>query len=53
MTLLSSLQTRVAKHAEYRRTVKELRRMPLDVALDLNIHPGDAEKIAKKSVYGR
>ncbi|SNR57465.1 hypothetical protein [Puniceibacterium sediminis] len=53
MNLLSSLQSRVAKRAEYRRTVKALRQMPLDVALDLEIHPGDAEKIAKQAVYGR
>ena len=50
--LLSSLRTRIAKHNEYRRTVHEIRNMPLDVALDLDIHRGDAERIAYKAVYG-
>lgn len=36
----------------YRRTVRELRQLPLDVALDLDIYPGDAEKIARRAVYG-
>ena len=40
------------KRARYQRTVTELRAMPLDVALDLDIYPGDAEKIAQKVVYG-
>ncbi len=53
MTLLSTLQSRIAKRAQYRRTVTELRRMPLDVALDLDIHQGDAERIAAAAVYGR
>ncbi len=41
-----------ARRARYNRTVAEIRQMPLDVALDLNIYPGDAEKIASKAVYG-
>ncbi|WP_186766660.1 hypothetical protein [Puniceibacterium confluentis] len=53
MTLLSNLQIRVAKHAEYRRTLRALRRLPLDVALDLDIHPGDAKSIAHQAIYGR
>lgn len=40
------------KRAAYHRTVRELRRMPLDVALDLDIFPGDAETIARRAVYG-
>jgi len=27
--------------------------MPLDVALDLDIHQDDAEKIAQRAIYGR
>ncbi len=42
----------INKAAAYRRTVREIRSMPLDVALDLGIHKGDAEKIARKAVYG-
>lgn len=40
------------KRAAYHRTVRELRRLPLDVALDLDIFPGDAEAIAHRAVYG-
>jgi uncharacterized protein YjiS (DUF1127 family) len=51
MKFLFDLQSRVARHAEYRRTVKELRSLPLDVALDLDIYPGDAKRIAAQAVY--
>jgi hypothetical protein len=50
---MSSLRNRLEKRAAYHRTVREIRAMPLDVALDLNIYPGDAEKIASRAVYGR
>lgn len=50
---MSSLRDRLQKRAAYNRTVREIRSMPLDVALDLNIYPGDAEKIAAKAIYGR
>ena len=52
MTLLNQLGTRARKRAEYRRTVAELRRMPIDVALDLDIDQGDASVIARQAVYG-
>ena len=51
--LMSSMRDRLEKRAAYHRTVRELRSMPLDVALDLDIYPGDAEKIAAQAVYGR
>jgi len=38
--------------AKYRRTVAELERMPLDVALDLGIYRQDAREIARRTVYG-
>ncbi|WP_417721746.1 hypothetical protein [Salipiger sp.] len=53
MTLLTTLRTRLARHARYRRTVRELLALPLDVALDLDIHQGDARRIAAAAVYGR
>ncbi|MCL3882857.1 hypothetical protein [Marivita sp. GX14005] len=49
---MSSLRARLNKRAAYNRTVREIRAMPRDVALDLDIYPGDAEKIARKAVYG-
>ena len=51
--LMSSLRDRFSKLAAYNRTVHEIRSMPLDVALDLDIYHGDAEKIAAQAVYGR
>ncbi|MEN8658353.1 hypothetical protein [Marivita sp.] len=51
--IMSSLRDRLNKRAAYNRTVQEIRMMPLDVALDLDIYPGDAEKIAAQAVYGR
>lgn len=49
---LDRLRTALRKRAEYRQTVRELRALPLDVALDLDIYPGDAERIAARAVYG-
>ncbi|MEM9970592.1 MAG: hypothetical protein AAF762_05790 [Pseudomonadota bacterium] len=42
----------INKRRAYNRTVRELKKIPLDVALDLGIYKGDAEKIARKAVYG-
>ena len=52
-TLFNQLREAAKKRAAYQRTVYELKTMPLDVALDLDIYPGDAEKIAAEAVYGR
>lgn len=49
MNFLDDLKKRRA----YNRTLNELRRLPLDVALDLDIYPGDAEKLAHRAVYGK
>jgi uncharacterized protein YjiS (DUF1127 family) len=51
-SMIARLRTAAAKRAAYNRTVAEISRMPLDVALDLNIYRGDAEKIAYRAVYG-
>ena len=48
MNLLRELK----KHRDYWNTVHELRRLPRDIALDLDIYPGDAEKIARRAVWG-
>lgn len=52
MTILETLKTRLRDRARYLRTRDEIARMPLDVALDLDIYPGDAERIARQAVYG-
>lgn len=51
--IISIIRDRAAKRAAYQRTVRALRSMPLDVALDLDLHAGDAEHIATDAVYGR
>ena len=51
--LMSSLRNRIEKRAAYYQTVREIRAMPIDVALDLDIYKEDAEKIAYQAVYGR
>ncbi|WP_292288121.1 hypothetical protein [Marivita sp.] len=51
--LMSSVRDRLRKRVAYHRTIREIRDMPLDVALDLDIYRGDAEKIAQRAIYGR
>ena len=47
--ILQSLKNR----RDYAITVRELSNLPIDVALDLGIYPGDAAKIASGVIYGR
>ena len=51
--MITTLRTRFEKHAAYRRTVNEIKHMPIETALDLDIYQGDAERIAARAVYGR
>ncbi len=51
--LLSRLHDAIRTRTVYRRTVREIRRLPVDIALDLDLFPGDAETIARRAVYGR
>ena len=50
--LLNQMQSAVRARAAYRRTRSEINRMPLDVALDLDIDRGNAARIARQAVYG-
>ena len=53
MTALASrIAETIARRRAYARTKAEIERMPLDVALDLNIHREDARVIASRAVYG-
>lgn len=52
MTFFETLADRARKRASYRKTVAELKALPTDTALDLDIYQGDAEKIARRAVYG-
>ena len=44
--------TSIRKRIQYQRTVRELKNLPLNTALDLDIYPGDAKIIAHRAVYG-
>lgn len=50
--LIAKLRENAAKRAMYRRTRDEIAAMPRDIALDLGIFPEDAERIARKAVWG-
>lgn len=50
--LLSGLRKAAARRAEYRRIRHGIRHMPIAMALDLDICPGDADRIAYRAVYG-
>lgn len=52
MITLNSLRDRLNKRANYQRTLYELRALPLDVKLDLDIS-GIEDKVAYSAVYGR
>lgn len=46
------LKTAASNYAAFRKTRAEIANMPLDMALDLDIYPGDADRIAREAVYG-
>jgi uncharacterized protein YjiS (DUF1127 family) len=52
MNIITTLRARLNDQARYRRIRDEIARMPLDVALDLDIYPGDADRIARQVVWG-
>ena len=51
--MLDMLKIAAANYARYRQTRDEIANLPLDVALDIGIDPGDAERIAREAVYGK
>ena len=52
MPFFSTLTDALSRRAAYRRTERELRSMPLDVALDLDIDRTASRRIARRAVYG-
>ena len=50
--MMTRLKEAARKRALYLQTRNEIARMPLDIALDLDIYPGDAARIAHEAVYG-
>lgn len=53
LTMFEDWKEAARKRRAYRRTRDEIANMPLSVALDLDIYPGDADKLAMIAVYGR
>ncbi|WP_164517354.1 hypothetical protein [Tabrizicola piscis] len=53
ITVFDMLKTAARNYAAYRSTRDEIANLPLDVALDIGIYPGDAERIAREAVYGK
>ena len=51
-TLLARIQNKLRQRAAYQRTKTEIANMPLATAIDLDIYPPDAPKIAARAVYG-
>ena len=53
INVFEMLKTAAVNYALYRQTRNEIANLPADIALDLGIYPGDAERIARESVYGK
>jgi hypothetical protein len=53
MNVIAQFKEAFEKRALYVKTRDEIAQLPLDVALDLDIFPGDAERIAYDAVYGK
>lgn len=52
LTLISRLKKMANDHALYTKTRNEIAQLPNDIALDIGIYPGDADAIARKTVWG-
>lgn len=53
MTTLNTLRNALAKRALYRRTVREIEALPVELAIeDMGLNPYDAKAIARAAVYG-
>jgi uncharacterized protein YjiS (DUF1127 family) len=53
ISVIDLLKTAARNYALYRHTRNEITNMPADVALDLGIYRGDADRIAREAVYGK
>jgi uncharacterized protein YjiS (DUF1127 family) len=51
-TLLTRLRAQAAKNAAFRQIRDEIANLTRAEALDLGIFPGDADRIARKAVWG-
>ncbi len=51
-SFMTRIRAAMERRRRYNRTVREIARLPLDTALDLDLHCGDARRIARRAVYG-
>ncbi|GGB07908.1 hypothetical protein [Allosediminivita pacifica] len=49
--MMTNIRGRMARHAAYRRTLAELRSLPMDTRLDLDI-AGVEDQVARRAIYG-
>jgi len=52
MSIYETFRVAIEQRMAYLKTRNALRALQLDTALDLDIYPGDADRIARQSVYG-
>lgn len=53
LTNMTTMIDAWTKRRTYRRTLAELRALPIDSLLDLDLHRGDLSAVAHRAVYGR
>ncbi|MDO8884910.1 MAG: hypothetical protein U0934_20420 [Pseudotabrizicola sp.] len=53
ISVYEMIRDAAATYARFRKTRDEIANLPLDVALDLDLYPGDADRIARHAVYGQ
>lgn len=53
LSMFDQIREAAQRYARYHKTRAEIARLPLDVALDLDLYPADADRIARAAVYGR
>lgn len=51
--MFTEFRTALAKRRAYIRTRNEIAAMPREIAIDLNIDPADASRLAAMVVYGK
>ncbi|WP_198144895.1 DUF1127 domain-containing protein [Pseudorhodobacter aquimaris] len=49
--LINRLKTAFGNYALYTKTRNEIARLPRDVALDVGLYRGDADRIARQAVW--
>jgi len=53
MTAFENIRDALAKRALYRKTIREIKALPHEIAIeDLGLDPTDAKSIARSAVYG-